>query len=89
MRKAITAGFDCNVNDSFGDVLGELTKALKRFDIEIFVTPNSDDATFAISLYKFLDKADVTSAIKTPQFDETHLEEVFLEYLVDNIGKNE
>lgn len=89
MKKAITAGFDCNVDDSFDDVLEDLTKALKRFDIQLFVTPNSDDETFSIDLYKFLDETNVTVSIKPPQFDEVRLEKILLEHLADNIGKNE
>lgn len=63
MRHAITAGFDCNANDSFDDVLEDLTKALKRFDIWLFVTPNSDGETFSISLCKFLDETEVDAGI--------------------------
>lgn len=63
MRRAITAGFDCNVDDSFSDVLDDLTKALKRFNIQLFVTPNSDDETFSISLYKFLNETNVDAGM--------------------------
>lgn len=80
MRHAITAGFDCNANDLFDDVLEDLTKALKRFDIQLFVTPNSDDETLSISLYKFLDETEIS--IKPPQFDQ-----ILLDYLADAIGK--
>ena len=58
MRHAITVGFDYSVTDFFDDVLDKLTKALERFDIQVFVTPNADNETFSIDLYKFVDKTD-------------------------------
>lgn len=84
MRRAITAGFDCNVGDSFGDVLDKLCAALKRFDIEIYVTTNNDGETFSVDLYKFTDNVDVS--FKKLPIDA--LEKIFLEYLADNMGKN-
>lgn len=84
MRRAITAGFDCNVGDSFGDVLDKLCTALKRFDIEIYVTTNNDGETFSVDLYKFTDNVDVS--FKKLPIDA--LEKIFLEYLADNMGKN-
>ena len=79
MRRSITAGFDCNVGDSFGDVLDKLCTALKRFDIEIYVTTNNDGETFSVDLYKFTDDVDVS--FKKPPIDDITIEKIFLEYL--------
>lgn len=80
MRRAITAGFDYSQFDDADDVMEKVIDALKRFDIQAFLTYHPDKPDIvSVDLYRFTDNVDVS--FEKPPIDDATLEKIFLEYL--------